>query len=463
MPINGTPGDDIIRENWGDESSRDTINGFAGSDLIYGLLGHDAVYGGPGNDTIYGGEGRDTISGGTGDDDLYGGSQTDTLLIRADLGTFRIDLSNTERQDTGQGRDLIVDFEAIKAVGGANFWLRGSAHVMETLQGGSGNDTLISGGDLDILSGGAGNDLLIMGGNYPIPRGWVDGGAGVDTLRGDSRTNTLDGHNFTSIEMIEGMGGHDRILGGQGGQILNGGTGNDTLTAGGANQVLDGGAGFDTVHIYGRVNLALTGPQTIDGYGGIVLRNIEAAAALSGQDDHMTGNSLGNRLSSYYGNDTLLGGGGNDTLDSGNDNDLINGQDGNDLLLGRDGRDRLDGGAGNDTLDGGRGVDTMTGGQGVDVFVFATGVTGKGTNRDQITDFQRGIDDLDLQGVDANSAVAGNQALDLSGGAARAHAVWQVRSGDMTLIRGDVNGDTIFDFEIQLNGSTRLGSGDFLL
>lgn len=464
MPINGTARNDVIRDRRGGENSRETINGFAGDDLIYGLAGHDLIYGGPGNDTIYGGQGRDTVFGGAGNDDLYGGSQIDTLLIRADLGTYRADLSNTQRQDTGQGRDLIIGFEAIKAVGTASFWLRGSALVTENLQGGSGNDTLISGGDLDFLHGGAGNDLLVSGGNYSFFKGLIDGGAGVDTLRGDNGTNTLDGDELTSIEVIEGMGGNDYLTGGrQAGQILRGGAGNDTLIAGGANQVLDGGAGFDTIELYGRVNLALTGPQTIDGYNGIVLRNIEGASAHSGHNDHLTGNHLANRLVSYFGNDTLLGGAGNDTLNGGGDNDVLHGQQGNDLLLGGAGRDLLDGGHGNDTLNGGHGVDTMSGGAGADVFVFATGNTGKGIQRDRITDFQRGVDDLDLRGIDANSAVAGNQALQFSGTTPKAHAVWQVQNGDVTLIRGDINGDAIFDLEIQINGSVRFGAADFLL
>ncbi|WP_170293931.1 calcium-binding protein [Paracoccus limosus] len=463
MPLNGTAGDDVIRDIWGDEGHRETINGFAGNDLIYGLSGLDLIYGGPGNDTIYGGEGRDTISGGPGDDDLYGGSQVDTLLIRADQGTYRIDLSSTQRQDTGQGRDVIIGFEVVKAVGTANFWIRGSRGISETLQGGSGNDTLISGGDLDFLQGGAGNDLLIMGGNYALHRDIVDGGAGIDTLRGDNGRNTFDGSKITSIEVIEGMGGDDVLIGGQDGQILRGGAGNDSLGASASNLILDGGPGFDTSYADGRVNLAQTGPQDINGRTGIVLRDIEGVAAYLGLDDHITGNHLANRITSNFGNDTLFGGGGHDTLDGGADNDMLYGQDGNDLLLGRIGADRLFGGNGNDTLDGGFGADTMAGGAGADLFVFATGTTGRGIYRDQITDFQRGIDDLDLRGIDANAAVAGQQALQFSGSTARAHAVWQVQSGAVTLIRGDTNGDAVFDFEIQVNGAARLGAGDFLL
>ncbi|MDQ7775028.1 MAG: calcium-binding protein [Paracoccus aminovorans] len=252
-------------------------------------------------------------------------------------------------------------------------------------------------------------------------------------------------------------------MGSDAGQILRGGAGNDTLMAGAASQLLDGGAGFDTLVTRGRVSLALTGPQTVSGNSGVVLRDIEAVLAVSGHADHITGNNLANRLTSHFGNDTLFGAGGNDTLDGGGDQDLLYGQHGNDLLLGRGGADRLFGGLGNDTLDGGHGVDLLAGGAGADVFVFATGSTGKGGLRDRISDFQRGIDDLDLRGIDADTGVAGNQALQFSVGAARAHSVWQVQAGAVMLVRSDTDGDAVFDFEIQVNGTARLGAGDFLL
>lgn len=67
------------------------------------------------------------------------------------------------------------------------------------------------------------------------------------------------------------------------------------------------------------------------------------------------------------------GGGGNDDLEGGS---------GNDTLLGGTGRDILEGGSGNDIL---------TGGAGVDFFEFE-----RGDGRDRITDFQNGLDRIDL-------------------------------------------------------------------
>lgn len=84
------------------------------------------------------------------------------------------------------------------------------------------------------------------------------------------------------------------------------------------------------------------------------------------------------------GNDTMFGGGGNDTLLGGNGRDLIQGQAGDDWLRGGPGGDRLVGGAGNDTLTGGTGRTR-------DTFVF-----GKSGGTDHITDFQDGLDRIEI-------------------------------------------------------------------
>ncbi len=71
--------------------------------------------------------------------------------------------------------------------------------------------------------------------------------------------------------------------------------------------------------------------------------------------------------------------------------DTIIGTPGDDTIFGRGKRDILDGGAGDDRLIDGRGRDLLTGGPGADVFEFiADG------RRDKITDFEQGIDRLDL-------------------------------------------------------------------
>jgi len=57
--------------------------------------------------------------------------------------------------------------------------------------------------------------------------------------------------------------------------------------------------------------------------------------------------------------------------------------------------DVVHGGDGNDTLNGGGGSDTLTGGADADVFVFESG---DGTTN-YVTDYQDGVDQIDLSGA----------------------------------------------------------------
>ncbi|ANP47085.1 M10 family metallopeptidase C-terminal domain-containing protein [Candidatus Viadribacter manganicus] len=96
-------------------------------------------------------------------------------------------------------------------------------------------------------------------------------------------------------------------------------------------------------------------------------------------------------------------------LNGNNRNNVLNGTNGNDTIDGRGGNDRIDGGLGNDNMFGGDGNDVlisnagndrMTGGSGADTFVIGPRTSGVIT----ITDFQNGIDLIDLRGLgfDAN-------------------------------------------------------------
>ncbi|MNQ52412.1 Poly(beta-D-mannuronate) C5 epimerase 1 [compost metagenome] len=72
--------------------------------------------------------------------------------------------------------------------------------------------------------------------------------------------------------------------------------------------------------------------------------------------------------------------------------DVLIGDGGENYLFGYGGNDTLIGGDGNDILLGGLGDDTLTGGGGADIFRWQAGDTG----HDVVTDFELGVDSLDL-------------------------------------------------------------------
>ncbi|MFU8880868.1 MAG: Hint domain-containing protein [Rhodobacterales bacterium] len=81
----GAPNDDLILAGDGDDTvlagqGDDEVYGEAGDDLIYGKAGDDLLYGGPGDDILFGGEGNDTLFGGTGADTLFGENGDDVLV-----------------------------------------------------------------------------------------------------------------------------------------------------------------------------------------------------------------------------------------------------------------------------------------------------------------------------------------------------------------------------------------------
>ncbi|NJM96233.1 MAG: hypothetical protein HC800_02625 [Phormidesmis sp. RL_2_1] len=100
----------------------------------------------------------------------------------------------------------------------------------------------------------------------------------------------------------------------------------------------------------------------------------------------------------------IYGGAGNDRIGGKSGNDRLFGDAGNDQIWGDDGDDILRGGLGNDILTG----DNFSGGQGRDTFILAAG---EGT--DTITDFEIGIDTLQILGATtlADLTLSGNAIL----------------------------------------------------
>ena len=77
----------------------------------------------------------------------------------------------------------------------------------------------------------------------------------------------------------------------------------------------------------------------------------------------------------------------------------IDGDSGNNTLVGTSGNDTINGFGGNDTLDGLGGTNSLTGGTGIDTFI----VSARGGHTTTITDFEDGVEVVDLSGMGVSS------------------------------------------------------------
>jgi Ca2+-binding RTX toxin-like protein len=211
--IFGTTGPDNLIVPDGRDSS------VAYDNIVYGFGGDDNIVGGTGNDWVWGST-SDTsfpavfanVSGGAGDDVIVG-------------------YGNGSLLDGETGNDVII----YSGPGGSN-------GVTTTLQGGNGDDQLWTLNEASLF-GGNGNDTLV-GGQY------LDGGAGDDLL-------------ITTVNQSKAYGslGNDTLYAGSGvtGSSLNGGIGADVLVGNGlGDQLIPGNDQLQDVLIGGN------GPDEFD-------------------------------------------------------------------------------------------------------------------------------------------------------------------------------------------------------
>ena len=291
-----------------------------------------------------------------------------------------------------------------------------------------------------------------------------------------------------STVVIYGTDGADRLYAHQSlATDIHAGAGNDTLTGNGITSKLDGGNGDDTYIVKGIGDVVIesvaNGNDLVVSYVDYTLGANVENLSLVGNAHFGSGNELANRIIGGAGNDVLHGLGGDDLIQGNDGNDTIFGDDGNDTLRGNagddtvwggggndtlaggDGADVLKGGAGNDVIEGGAGNDKMWGGDGNDLFRFRDESV-LAHDHDEIFDFTRGSDIIDLRSIDANPGTAAHDSFNYIGAQAFHHMAseLQVKAyGDGMMVSGDVNGDGIADFTIMFHGVTSLAMSDFNL
>ena len=112
------------------------------------------------------------------------------------------------------------------------------------------------------------------------------------------------------------------------------------------------------------------------------------------------------------------------------------------------------GGAGNDMVKGGAGLDVLRGGGGSNVFEFdRLAETKTAARRNRIAAFTQGDDLIDVSGIDAVTAHAGNDAFQFIGSNPFSGHAGELRRfflGARTIVASDANGDGSAEFQIAL-------------
>ena len=347
------------------------------------------------------------------------------------------------------------------------------------------NSKFIDGG----VTCGSGKDVVTNSGTIDDS---VSLGGGDDTFTNFVKVKTVTTSGVVAFGVILGDG-NDKFFGGNNGEIVGDGNGTDTLKFGGGNDRYDavGNTGSDGLDVIdGGKNGAInpSANQYADTYNAssaasAVRINIDTVFHL---DDVVTSFGLNateakgsaadiGTTDKITGFESVFGGMNNDVIFGNAVANYLGGGSGDDVLYGLAGADYLDGGDGVDHLLGGGGKDMLSANMGpgfgdtfVDTFYFrALSDTAPGAaNRDVVTDFEDGVDLIDLTGIEAATAVSltfiGTNVA-FTGTAGDLRAVWA--GSNSTVVQGDINGDKKPDFAIEIfdNGHTTAITGaDFV-
>jgi Ca2+-binding RTX toxin-like protein len=294
----------------------------------------------------------------------------------------------------------------------------------DVIIGNLGADKIFAGGGHDVIKGGGGADT-IDGGEGRDTATYEDSASGVEVslVSGKGKGGTAEGDTLKSIEdlfgskfddklvgnakdnELNGQDGDDTLKGGGGADMLIGGLGNDVLEIDGTDDKADGGEGIDTLVAnsgYGlKINL---GSGFVDynpygeDWGWVEPRGWKGEYGFDIGYPHPPGDpadatGIENVIGSKF-NDAIFGNALANNISGGNGDDWLSGLGGDDLVSG---------GNGDDWIYGGVGADVLTGGADRDTFIFHSAdasLFSGGKPQDIVTDFQHGLDAIDLSGMD---------------------------------------------------------------
>ena len=433
----------LPRANLFGGAGNDTLTGGSGGDQIFGQAGNDTLLGKGGFDFLFGGADNDTLTGGDADDQVFGESGNDRMiwnpgddtdLNEGGTGTDTVEVNggNGDEQFTATANGTRVRFDRLNPApfaidigtsenlvlnangGNDQFSATGNLATLIkiTVDGGTGNDTILGSNGVDMLSGGdgddfidgqQGNDTAFLGAGNDVFQ-W-DPGDGNDTVEGQDGFDTMlfNGSNIGEIFETTANGQRVRFtrnigtivmdlndvesidlnaLGGPDMATVNDLSGTDLVefnidmaaVIGGAagdaaadTVIVNGTNGNDSIDIVG----AGTSASVLGLSAQVNITNSEGAndslfiKALGGNDD-VTATTLPAgiiklTIDGGTGEDEILGSQGDDVLLGGDADDFLFGDNGNDLAQMGAGDDvfQWNPGDGNDTLEGQAGTDTM--------------------------------------------------------------------------------------------------------
>ncbi len=452
IQVFGQGGDDIItlNEAFGalpaaqlfGGAGNDVITGGSGNDMLFGQAGNDTLLGKGGADLLFGGAGNDTLTGGDGDDQVFGeggddrmiwnpGDDTDLFEGGAGTDTAEVNGGNGAEVFTATANGTRVRFDRLDPapfsldigttenlvvnMGGGNdsFSATGNlaALIRITVDGGTGDDTILGSNGADTLLGGDGNDF-------------IDGQQGNDIARLGAGNDTFQWDPGDGSDTVEGQDGTDTLL-------FNGSAGSEifTLSANGGRALFTRNLGNIVMDLNDVETITLnalggTDTVTINDMTGtdVVETNINLAGAIGssagdGAADVVIANATnGNDIIDVFGSGTSLSVLGLSTRinimnsEGANDSLVISGFGGDDGITATTvaagiAKLTLDGGAGDDTILGSQGADTLIGGDGDD-FVF-------GDNGNDVAFLGAGDDVFQWDPGDGNDTVEGGDGSDL--------------------------------------------------
>lgn len=477
-------------------SDRLVGDGFANT--LFGNGGNDTIVGGAGNDSLSGGTGADRFDAGAagrvvagqGSDTMDGGTIVDTRMwldsntvsYAGSAAAVAVDLALSTATDGFGGTDLLRSVNVVVGSSHADTMLGSGLPVVETFDGGLGDDTINGGARLDTLwerdtnwarfdgvAAAVTVDLSVTTANA-VGQG-TDRLLNINGIVGSSLGDSLKGSAYSRGEIFDSGGGNDTIDGGPGFDWVSWETARSAvvadLAAGSATVGRSEVDGFTAVEglrgshfadlLQGANGAALQafvgngGNDTMDGMvsSGYASRRVDYMHALTGIDvqfDSLGGATatdglpiLGGRVVTPGTPGAVIG---TDTL---HNIWWVRGSDFADTMIGSTDTNQFEGRGGNDLLDGGGTtlVDIVSyhgSPTGVSVFLGMNGTDGTAKDGWGGTDILRGIERV-LGSRDFNDTLTGNEQANLLTGQG-GHDSLQGGSGNDTL-EGGLGNDTL--------------------